>query len=134
MKNRAETKRHTATQVPRKALRGGIQKSILTDFSGNVGDSRQSLSKTSQWLQERASDTPTKGLLWWMCGEGRSSSRSRRGAGPPSKWLQERHNGSKNETGMPSLEKAPLLEPFLDDLTRAKSEKELKKHLETRVL
>ena len=27
------------------------------------------LTKTSQWLQERASDTPTKGLLWedWCC-------------------------------------------------------------------
>ena len=51
---------------PRKALRGGIQTSILTDFSGNVCDSRQMLTKTSQWLQERASDTPTKGLLWLL--------------------------------------------------------------------
>jgi hypothetical protein len=49
---------------PLNALRGGIQKSVVTDFLGNVGDSRQMLTKTSQWLQERASDTPTKGLLW----------------------------------------------------------------------
>ena len=49
---------------PRKALRGGIPKSILTDFSGNVGESRQMLIKTSHWLQERTSDTPTKGLSW----------------------------------------------------------------------
>ena len=52
---------------PRKALRGGIQKTILAEFSGNVGDSRQMLTKTSQWLQERASDTPKKGLLWMRC-------------------------------------------------------------------
>ena len=32
---------------PRKALGGGIQKSILTDFLGNVGDSRKMLTKTS---------------------------------------------------------------------------------------
>ena len=51
---------------PRKALRGGIQKSILTDFSGNVGDSRQMLTKTGQWLQERGWVTPTKGLLWTL--------------------------------------------------------------------
>jgi hypothetical protein len=50
--------------VPRKALRGGIQKSILTDFGGNVGDFRQMLTKTGQRLQERGWDTPTKGLLW----------------------------------------------------------------------
>ena len=49
---------------PRKALRGGIPKSILTDFSANVGDSRQMLTKTRKWLQERGRDTPTKGLLW----------------------------------------------------------------------
>ena len=29
-----------------------------------MGDSSQMLIKTSQWLQERAFDTPTKGLLW----------------------------------------------------------------------
>ena len=52
------------TRTPRKALRGGIQNSILTKISGNVGDSPQMLTKTSQWLQERASDTPTKGPLW----------------------------------------------------------------------
>ena len=50
--------------TPRKALRGGIQKSILKDFSGNVGDSRQMLTKARKWLQERGRDTPTKGLLW----------------------------------------------------------------------
>ena len=36
----------------------------MTDFLGNVGDSRQMLMKTSQWLQERAPDTLTKGLFW----------------------------------------------------------------------
>ena len=56
--------RVTLNASPRKALRGGIQKSILTDFLENMCDSRQMLTKTSQWLQERASDTPTKGLLW----------------------------------------------------------------------
>jgi len=50
--------------VPRKALRGGIQKSILTDCSGNLGDSREMLTKTGQRLQERGRDTPTKGLSW----------------------------------------------------------------------
>ena len=48
---------------PCKALRWGIQTSILTDFLGNVGDSRQMLTKTRKWLQERGRDTPTKGLL-----------------------------------------------------------------------
>ena len=33
-----------------------------------------------------------------------------------------------------SLEKAPVLDPFSDDLARAKSANELKEHLETRVL
>ena len=33
-----------------------------------------------------------------------------------------------------SLEKPPDLAPFFDDLTRAESAKELKEHLETRVL
>ena len=33
-----------------------------------------------------------------------------------------------------SLQKAPVMDPFSDDLTRAKSAKELKEHLETRVL
>ena len=32
------------------------------------------------------------------------------------------------------LEKHPDLDPFFDDLTRAKSAKELKEHLETRVI
>ena len=32
-----------------------------------------------------------------------------------------------------SLEKPPDLDPFFDDLTRAKSAQELKEHLETRV-
>ena len=36
----------------RKAIRGGIQESILTGFSGYVGDSRQKLTKAHQWLQE----------------------------------------------------------------------------------
>jgi hypothetical protein len=34
----------------------------------------------------------------------------------------------------PSLEKPPDLDPFFDDLTRAKSAKELKEDLETRVV
>ena len=52
-----------ASTNPRKALRGGIQKSTLKDVSGNVGDSRQRLtkirngSKNKDWI-------PTKGLLW----------------------------------------------------------------------
>ena len=33
-----------------------------------------------------------------------------------------------------SFEKPPDLDPFLDDLTRAKSATELKEHLETRIL
>ena len=33
-----------------------------------------------------------------------------------------------------SLEKPPDLDPFFDDSTRAKSAKDLKEHLETRVL
>ena len=33
-----------------------------------------------------------------------------------------------------SLEKPPDLDPFFDDLARAKSAKELKEHLEMRVL
>ena len=49
---------------PRKALRGGIQKSILKKNPGNMGDSRQMSTKTRKWLQERGLDTPTKGLLW----------------------------------------------------------------------
>ena len=36
--------------------------------------------------------------------------------------------------GTISLEKPPDLDPFFDDLTRAKSAKELTEHLETRVL
>ena len=52
--------------APLKALRGGIQKPILTDFSGNVGDSRQMLTKAHQWLQDRTRDTPTKSLLWTL--------------------------------------------------------------------
>ena len=39
--------RPEGSRAPRKALRGGIQRSILTIFSGNVGDSRQMLTKTS---------------------------------------------------------------------------------------
>ena len=51
-------------QGPRKALRGGIQKSILTDFSGNMGDSRQMLTKMSQWLQEREEKTRKRLFVW----------------------------------------------------------------------
>ena len=49
-------------------------------------------------------------------------------------WLQERPNGSKNDSGLNSSEKPPDLDPFVDDLTRAKSAEELKEHLATRVL
>ena len=49
---------------PRTALRGGMQKSLLQDFSGHPGVSRQKLTNTRQQLQERVRDTPTKGLLW----------------------------------------------------------------------
>ena len=52
----------------------------------------------------------------------------------PTKWLQERGKGSEYEFGLTSLEKNPDLDPFFDDLTRAKSAKELKEHLKTRVL
>ena len=52
----------------------------------------------------------------------------------PTKWLQERLNGSKNGSGITSLENPPDLDPFFDDLTRAKSAKELNVHLKTRVL
>ena len=52
----------------------------------------------------------------------------------PTKWLQARGNGSKSEVGITSLEKPPDLDPFFDGLTRAKSAKELKEHLEMRVL
>ena len=38
------------------------------------------------------------------------------------------------EAGLVSSEKPPDLDPFFDDFTRAKSAKELKEHLETRVL
>ena len=50
------------------------------------------------------------------------------------KRLQERGNGSKNGVEILSLEKAPVLDPFFGDLARAKSAKELKEHLGTRVL
>jgi hypothetical protein len=33
----------------------------------------------------------------------------------PTKWLQERAKGSKNEHGMPSLENLPVLGPFITD-------------------
>ena len=52
----------------------------------------------------------------------------------PTKWFQVRVNGSKYGSVIPLLEKAPVLDPFFDDLARAKSAKELKEHLETRVL
>ena len=43
-------------------------------------------------------------------------------------------NGDATLDGIRSLEKPPDLDPFFDDFTRAKSAKELKGHLETRVL
>ena len=57
--NRAASNSNT-TQGPS----WGYSKVNSDRFSGNVGDSPQMLTKTSQWLQERASDTPTKGPLW----------------------------------------------------------------------
>ena len=46
---------------PRKALRGGIQTSILTDCSGECGRFSPNVGKN---VHERPPDTPTKGLLW----------------------------------------------------------------------
>ena len=46
---------------PRKALRGGIQKSILTDFLGNVGDSRQMLTKIGQTAPRTGTEYPHEG-------------------------------------------------------------------------
>jgi hypothetical protein len=40
---------------------------------------------------------------------------------------------SKNGVHIPSLEKPPDLDPLFDDLTHAKSAKELKERLETRI-
>ena len=44
---------------------------------------------------------------------------------------EEKHPAKAEES---SLEQPPDLDPFFDDLKRAKSAKELKEHLETRVL
>ena len=46
---------------PRKALRGGIQKSILTDLSGNVGDSRQMLTKNGAMAPRTGLGYPHEG-------------------------------------------------------------------------
>ena len=50
--------------------------------------------------------------------------------------FQSKTRDAQRTTQVPrySLEKPPDLDPFFDDLTRAKSAKELKEHLETRVL
>jgi len=55
------------TECPRKALRGGISKSILSRVCQFLSMRAHKMApRTSQWLKERASDTPTKGLLWLL--------------------------------------------------------------------
>ena len=50
---------------PRKALRGGISKSILQRPCQFLAINAHKIApKTTQWLQERPWDAPTKGLLW----------------------------------------------------------------------
>ena len=46
----------------------------------------------------------------------------------------DKATASRAPSAPTSLEKPPDLDPFFDDLTRAKSAKELKEHLEPRVL
>jgi len=51
--------------LPRKALRGGISKSIFKRPCQFLAINAYTLApRTSKRLQERAWDTPTKGLLW----------------------------------------------------------------------
>ena len=54
--------RSETAAIPRKALRGGIQKSIFKHFLAiNVHKMAQ---RTTRWLQKRRRDAPTKGLAW----------------------------------------------------------------------
>ena len=50
---------------PRKALRGGISKSIFQRPCQFLAiNAHEMAPRTRRWLQERGRDTPTKGLLW----------------------------------------------------------------------
>jgi len=53
------------SRVPRKALRGGIQKSIIKRMCQLLAiDAHTIAPRTTQRLQERAWNAPAKGLLW----------------------------------------------------------------------
>ena len=52
--------------TPRKALRGGITKSIFKrPFQFWAINAHKMAPRTTQWLQERHCDAPTKGLAWY---------------------------------------------------------------------
>ena len=52
-------------RVPRKALRGGISKSILQrSYRFLAINAKKMAPRTHQWLQDRTWDAPTKGLAW----------------------------------------------------------------------
>ena len=56
-------------QPPRKALRGGISKSILQrPCQFWEINAHKMAPRTTQWFQERPWDAPTKGLAWAGCG------------------------------------------------------------------
>ena len=51
--------------LPRKALRGGIQKSIFKRPCQSLAINAHKMApRTTQWFQERPWDAPTKGLAW----------------------------------------------------------------------
>ena len=51
--------------TPRKALRGGISKTTLHRPCQFLAINAHKMApETTQWLQDRTWDTPTKGLLW----------------------------------------------------------------------
>ena len=60
--------------LPRKALRGGISKSILQRPCQFLAINAHKMAPTTtRWLQERPWNAPTKGLLWigfWVSGPG----------------------------------------------------------------
>jgi hypothetical protein len=59
------TTKYKEAKVPRKALRGGIVKSILKRPCHFLAINAHKMApKTTQWLQERHCDAPTKGLAW----------------------------------------------------------------------
>ena len=57
--HRSKDLSHVKRGPPTQGSSWGTQKTFLTDFPENVGDSRQMLIKISQWLQKRASDALT---------------------------------------------------------------------------